>query len=412
MSRSAASERPLAGAPSHQPHAGLDATAWLYLGMLWLAGAGLRLTVLAVPPLLPAIHRDLRLDETMVGALTGLPVLLLAAAAVPGSLLVARLGARRALILGLSVVAVMGALRGVADSTPILFAATFLMGLGVAVSQPSLPSLVRQWFPQRVGLATASYSNGLLIGEIVPVALTAPLILPLLGRSWPWSFAVWSAPVALIALAVLLFTTHTARDHDAPPARWWPDWRSARTWRTGLVLGCAATIYFNSNAFVPDYLKATHHPELITAALTSINLVQLPASFIVAAFPGLVGRRAPFLLAGALTVAALAGFLGLGGGWSIATVGLLGFCSALVLILNLALPPLLAEAGDVHRLSAAMFTISYACAFASSLVGGVIWDLSGIPASAFTLVGVAGVLMIVLALGLDLPRHGVPKEER
>jgi CP family cyanate transporter-like MFS transporter len=73
-------------------------------------------------------------------------------------------------------------------------------------------------------------------------------------------------------------------------------------------------------------------------------------------------------------------------------------------VLNLALPPLLTDADDVHRLSAAMFTISYACASVSAIVGGALWDATGIPASAFTLVTAAGLLMVVLALGLDLPR--------
>ena len=33
--------------------------AWPRLGMLWLLGIDLRLTILAVPPVLPLIHRDL-----------------------------------------------------------------------------------------------------------------------------------------------------------------------------------------------------------------------------------------------------------------------------------------------------------------------------------------------------------------
>ncbi|MGA8383299.1 MAG: hypothetical protein WB710_19420, partial [Stellaceae bacterium] len=73
--------------------------------MLWLAGADLRMTVLAVPPVLPLIHRQFALSERAVGALSGLPVLLFGLAAIPGSLLIARLGARGAAIVGLLVVA-------------------------------------------------------------------------------------------------------------------------------------------------------------------------------------------------------------------------------------------------------------------------------------------------------------------
>src|SRR4051812_44024483 len=95
------------------------------LALLWLAGADLRLTMLAVPPVLPLIHRDLALGEAAVAALTGVPVLLLGLAAVPGSLLIARIGPRRTLIAGLVVIAASSALRGLGPSTAVLFGMTF-----------------------------------------------------------------------------------------------------------------------------------------------------------------------------------------------------------------------------------------------------------------------------------------------
>ena len=80
--------------------------------LLWLSGCALRLTILAVPPVIPLIHDELHMSATQVGILTGLPSMLFAAAAVPGSLLIARLGVRPALIVGLAVTAIAGALRG------------------------------------------------------------------------------------------------------------------------------------------------------------------------------------------------------------------------------------------------------------------------------------------------------------
>ncbi|MGA8822750.1 MAG: MFS transporter, partial [Pseudolabrys sp.] len=71
------------------------------LGLLWLTGVALRLTILAVPPVIPLIHDDLNLSATQIGILTGLPSMLFAIAAVPGSLLIARLGIGAALAVGL-----------------------------------------------------------------------------------------------------------------------------------------------------------------------------------------------------------------------------------------------------------------------------------------------------------------------
>ena len=44
--------------------------------LLWLGGVALRLTILAVPPVIPLIHADLHMSETQVGILTGLPMVL------------------------------------------------------------------------------------------------------------------------------------------------------------------------------------------------------------------------------------------------------------------------------------------------------------------------------------------------
>ena len=79
------------------------------LVLLWLAGAVLRLTLLAVPPVLPLIHQDLQLDEKGVAALSGAPLLLFGLAAVPGSMLIARLGARRVLLFGLWLIGITSA---------------------------------------------------------------------------------------------------------------------------------------------------------------------------------------------------------------------------------------------------------------------------------------------------------------
>ena len=122
------------------------------------------------------------MSETQVGILTGLPQVLFACTAVIGSLLIARFGALATLIAGLFATAAGSALRGFAPDIALLYAATIVTGFGVAIMQPSLPPLVRTWLPHRIGFGTAVFTNGLLVGEILPVALTIPLLLPLARR--------------------------------------------------------------------------------------------------------------------------------------------------------------------------------------------------------------------------------------
>ena len=70
------------------------------------------------------------------------------------------------------------------------------------------------------------------------------------------------------------------------------------------------------------------------------------------------------------------------------------------LILTLALPPQLAPAGDVHRLSAGMFAIGYSLSCLVPPLGGVLWDLTGTPAAAF--LANAGSAAIIFAAALTL----------
>ncbi|HEV2217365.1 MAG TPA: MFS transporter [Candidatus Dormibacteraeota bacterium] len=378
---------------------------WVRLLLLWLGGADLRLTLLAVPPLIPLIHRELNLDEKAVGALVSLPVVLFAVAAVPGALLITRLGVRRALGIGLGTVAVFGALRGFGPTAPVLFAATVLMGIGVAVSQPAFPSLVREWFPARITLATAVFSNGILFGETIPTVLTTPFgVLPAFGGDWRWALASWSA-IVLASGAGLVVAAPRRRVAASMPAsaRWWPSWRQGQVIRIGAVMGMASAVYFATNAYIPDFLEHSGRHNLITPTLALLNGSQLLTAPAVALWDRFLMGRAGFIGSATLMAVAQVGLVLTPGPGVVAWAFVLGFSAALSFIVVLSLPPRLAPPGDVPRMSAAVFTTQYALGFVFPLIAGAIWDATGIAGLAFV-PGVIGALtMGWLALRLRVP---------
>jgi MFS transporter, CP family, cyanate transporter len=393
--------------------------------LLWSAGIGLRITILAVPPVIRLIHDDLALSETEVGILTALPTVLFGLAAVPGAVLIARFGAVAAVIAGLVATALGGALRGVAPDFVVLCAATVLTGAGVAVMQPAMPPLVRQWLPDRIGFGTAVYTNGLLIGEIIPVALTIPLVLPFAGNSWRLAFVIWALPAVAFALIFAGLSSRAtgrtkpatgAADKAAAPAanpgaksaRWAPDWRSGLIWRLGIMLGATNATYFSTNAFIPDYLHHLGRPDLIGPALSALNVGQLPASFLLLLFAGRVtGRVWPFAACGALSLACIPGLLAGSGLVVVTAAGVLGFACAASLILALTLPPLLSAPGDTHRMTAGILTVSYSCAVIVPVVSGLAWDASSVPAAAFIPIGLCNFLLIGLAPTIRTQLRGV-----
>ena len=383
------------------------------LGLLWLAGIDLRLTILALPPVLPLVHADLDLSEKLVAALTGLPVLLFGMVAIPGSLLIARIGARRALLAALVVVAAGSACRGIGPSTPMLFVMTFVMGAGIAIMQPALPSLVSEWFRDAAGTATAVYANGLLIGEALAASLTLPVVLPLAGGSWELSFAIWAVPV-LVTAALVARATRQHRDLPVEAgALWWPDVRDPDTWGLGLLLAGSSTVFFGVNAFIPDYLHASGASDLIGPCLTALNVGQLPSSLALMLLADrFTGRKAPLIWSGVGCLAGLPLFLIGTPAAEVAGAAVIGLAAAFALILTLALPPLLADPRGVHRLAGGMLAIGYLLAFILPLLSGVVWDATGSTASAFLPVVLGTAVLIAGAAMLRPHRPSQPAEAR
>jgi CP family cyanate transporter-like MFS transporter len=372
--------------------------------LLWLFGLCLRITVLAVPPVIPMIHDSLALSQAQVGALASLPVLLFSFAAVPGSILIARFGAFRVLLAGIVLTGMGSALRGAAPDASLLFTATFAMGVGIAIMQPSLPSVVREWVPLRIALGTAVYSNGLLMGEAIAASLTIPLVLPAVGNDWRLALVTWSVPVFLIAAAGAWYQHGRPREPMHEKARiWWPDWRAPITWRLGLISGGCSSIYFTTNAFLPDFLRGIGRRDLLNPALSATNWLQIPASLLLLFFPRvLMMKRWPLIAMGIAFTIATIGLVTSTGPAVVLYAGVIGFCSAFVLTSTLALPPMLADPHDVARVSAAMFAIGYLCAIVTPVLGGYLWDLTGIPWTAFVPAGLFGPLMVVMAAGLRM----------
>ena len=378
------------------------------LCLLWLTGAAMRITVMAVPPVIPRIHDDLHMTETQVGLLIGLPLLTWALAAIPGSLLITRLGARHTLTIGLMVTALAAAGRGAALDVWLLYLATLLMGFGIAIMQPAVPTLVREWLPRRIGLATAVSTNGMLIGVAAGPTLTIPLVLPLLAQSWRLDLVLWAAPVLVTAALLPMLGPRghrVARVAPVSAARWWPDWKNPLIWLLGFTFGSNNALFYGANAFLLDYLASLGRADLTGAALGWMSGAQLIASTLLLATAEHLQRRAwPYLVFGMTTLAGVVGIAAGSGVWIVIAATLLGFSLAITFVVTLALPPVLSPAGDVHRMSAGMFTVSYGCAVIIPIVCGALWDLTGRPWAAFIPLGLCAVALTALGFALSLHR--------
>jgi len=376
--------------------------------VLWLAGVAMRMSILAMPPIIPQVHDELHMSETQVGLLIGLPLALFAIAAVPGSLLIARTGASLAAIFGMVIAALAGGARGAAVDVATLYAAAIATGFGVAIMQPAMPTLVREWLPRHIALGTIAYSSGMLMGAMFSTVLTIPLVLPLAGGSWRLDLMLWAVPALLIAPAFFLLSPKAGYRRaagDAIGGPWWPDWKNPLIWLLGLTFGSNNSAYFSTNAFLGDFLASNGKPELLGPALAWLNGAQIVTPIILLVMADRIQRRAwPFAIFGPIL---LASFLGLMFAtstlWIIVCATLVGFTTAITLVATLALPPLLSTPADLPRTAAGMFTVSYTTAIIIPTISGALWDATGKPWTAFVPLCVCA--MVLTVSGIVVTRY-------
>ena len=372
--------------------------------LLWLAGVYLRIPVLVAPPLAPFISNELALTQALTGALTTLPILMLAIGSMPGSLAIARIGPRNTLALAMVIMVIGSAGRGLMPDTLTLMIASAVMGIGVSMMQPSLPALLPRWLePHHLALGSAIYMNGMLMGEFIGAGITLPVLMPLLDNSWRATLLAWSLPGLLIAAALFL----PKRDRAKPVRKvaWLPDWHNPLTLRIGLLLGLSGSLFFGLNAYMGNLLQHQGQFDKLPDALFWYNLAQVFASLIMLKMARYwVGRRGVIATLASISLLGAIGAVMLNGWWSIVSATLMSLVAGMLLILLVAIPPLVVSAAETGRLSAGTFLVGYTVAFCVPMLGGVVADWTGDARHAMMLMITYGLLVLPLAFSLNLER--------
>jgi MFS transporter, CP family, cyanate transporter len=372
-----------------------------------LMALNLRSAVTAVPPLLDRISADLGFTPTVIGALGALPALAFSCAGLIGIRLVRRLPAERIAIGVLLVEATGQLIRPWSGSVPGFLVISALTLLGMGVGNVILPALVKAWFPDRIGLVTASYVTVMAIGTSVPALVAVPIATHL---GWQRGLALWGA-LALLAVPSWLITVRHPRALPPPPllegerqsARQSTEHhrvavhRSPIAWGLALLFGMNALNLYAMFTWLPVRLVDAGASEsragaelaifagigilpslLIPTILSRVGRSGLMAAicvgFFIAGYAGLL--LAPMTLTSLWTLLA-----GLGGG---------GFPLVLTLFgLRSATP---ATAGALSGFAQA---VGYLAAATGPLLVGLLHDLTGGWSAPFGFLGLTLVFMLV-----------------
>lgn len=177
---------------------------WWLLAGLWLLYTAFGLTATSIAPLVIPIEKDLGITHAAMGSVMGAWQLVYIFAAMPGGMMLDRLGGGRALFIGAVLIALSAAGRAFADDYWTLLLAVGLFGVGGPIISSGAPKVVAQFFTgSDRGLAMGIYMTGPAIGGVVSLTLTHSVLLPYFDGNWRSVVLLWSG-VAVVAALVWL----------------------------------------------------------------------------------------------------------------------------------------------------------------------------------------------------------------
>jgi cyanate permease len=172
---------------------------WLLLFGLWLTYFAFGAIAVSLAPLVLPIQSDIGLSHAAMGSIMGAWQFVYIGAALPAGILLDRLGARPALVIGVVFIALSAFGRALADEYWQLLAAVMLFGAGGPIISSGAPKVVTEIFQgSQRGLAMGIYMTGPTLGGILVLTLTHSVLLPLFDDDWRMIMVLWGI-VAVMA---------------------------------------------------------------------------------------------------------------------------------------------------------------------------------------------------------------------
>jgi MFS transporter, CP family, cyanate transporter len=229
----------------------------------------LRTAIASVPPLLGEIRDSVPLSATAAGVLTTLPVICMAIGSPLAPPLARRIGTDAA-ITALALTVAAGILVRLIDGVVPLFAGTIVAGLGIALGNVLVPSLIKRDFPNRVGPMTGGYTMAISASGAIAAALTIPFE-DAIGRGWQWGLAVWAIP----AFAAALIWVPWISRHDAATGAALPQslWRNPLAWQVTVYMGLQSLLFYSALSWLPTLLRDEGIDRQAAGALLSVMLL-------------------------------------------------------------------------------------------------------------------------------------------
>ena len=270
----------------------------LVIGIVFVA-FNLRPAITSVGPIIGIIRDDIGFANWNVAFIMSLPLIAFAVLSPITPIVANRLSNEITLIIGLIILIIGISLRSI-SMVFFLFIGTLLVGLGIAICNVLLPSIIKDKFPLKVALMTGIYSTSMGIVATIASGISYPLTIGM-QLGWQLSLLIWVIPV-VIALVIWLFIYRQANQQQKNGVKFYEAhssgiWKSKLAWKVATFMGLQSLIFYVTISWLPEMLISFGMSESAAGFMLSyFQFVGIPASFIIPVVAGKLSSQAKLIV--------------------------------------------------------------------------------------------------------------------
>lgn len=257
----------------------------IILGIIFIS-FNLRAPITAIGPIISLIKGEYYLNNSMAGFITTLPLIAFAIFSPFVSKINHRFGHGLTMLGGLMLIVIGGLIRSYTGCLG-LFLGTALMGIGIAIGNVLLPSIIKHKFSNNVGAITSVYTTSMCIFAAIGAGASVPLTTTF-GLTWRNSLGIWiilTLITTVVWLPQLKKSENSNNDNNLVTQvkrKGKSIWKSSLAWWVTLFMGIQSLLFYSLVAWLPSIIEAKVMDSGFAGSMALLfQLVGLPATLII-----------------------------------------------------------------------------------------------------------------------------------
>lgn len=379
--------------------------ALLVIGVIFVA-FNLRPAITSVGPLIGTIRDDIGFANWSVALLTSLPLIAFAIMSPIAPKLANKFSNEMTLVIGLFVLIIGISLRSM-SVVFLIFFGTLCIGLGIAICNVLLPSVIKEKFPAKVAIMTSVYTTSMSIFATSASGLSIPLAEEL-NLGWQLALLVWAIPAVIGLIIWLIIYKNNRKNTSDKQLKFFESkkgsgiWKSNLAWKVALFMGLQSLIFYVTISWLPELLMDEGMRKATAGYMLSyFQLLGIPISFIIPMIAvKMKSQRALVLAINLLYIIGISTLLLKPTfAFIIFAITLIGIASSANFALSLSFLAIRAKgAKDAAELSGMAQSIGYLLAAIGPIIIGYVYDIT--QTWTISLIILIGITFVIIYVGM------------